>query len=115
MELVEELSTNAAAGVQTDILIMDFAKAFDKVNHSLLLHKLHDYGVQDSVNRWIGNFLSNRRQAVIVEGAQSDYIDVKSGVPQGSVLGPCLFLVYINDLPKKLSSKVRMFADDTAV
>jgi outer membrane lipopolysaccharide assembly protein LptE/RlpB len=115
LELVEELTTSVAAGVQTDIVIMDFAKAFDKVNHSLLLHKLFDYGIQGDIHRWIQSFLTGRRQAVVVEGVQSDFISVRSGVPQGSVLGPCLFLVYINDLPEKLSSKTRMFADDTTV
>ncbi|XP_076437648.1 uncharacterized protein LOC143276877 [Babylonia areolata] len=115
IELVEELTSSMASGRRTDVLVLDFGKAFDKVNHSLLLHKLHNYGVRGKINKWISDFLANRCQAVVVEGAQSNFIDVKSGVPQGSVLGPCLFLVFINDLPENLTSKTRMFADDTAM
>ena len=100
---------------QTDIVIMDFAKAFDKVNHSLLLHELHHYGVRRQVNRWIAGFLQDQKQAVVVDGAKSDSVAVKSGVPQGSVLGPSLFVVYINDLPGTVSSPVRLLADDTAI
>ena len=82
---------------------MDFAKAFDTVNHSLLVHKLHHYGVRNSTNIWISNFLHGRKQAV-VEGSRSAYIPVKFGVPQGSVHEPCLFLIYINDLTSRVSS-----------
>ena len=110
-----DLTENMEGGRQTDIHIMDFVKAFDKVSHSLLLHKLHHYGIIGKVNRWIGSFLINRCQAVVVEGVHSDFVSVKSGVPQGSVLGPCLFLVYINDLPERLTSLARLFADDTVV
>ena len=115
LELVEELTTNLESSKQTDVLIMDFSKAFNKVNHSLLLHKLQRYGVQGTTNTWIANFLNNRRQAVVVSGASSHFMNVMSGVPQGSVLGPCLFLAYINDMPEKLSALARLFADDTAV
>jgi len=115
LEFMEELTENMEKCEQTDIVILDFAKAFDKVNHSLLLHKLHHYGVRGIVNKWIEGFLGDRQQAVVVDGAKSDLVGVKSGVPQGSVLGPSLFLVYINDLPKNLSSPTRLFADDTAV
>ena len=115
LEFVEELTTNLESGKQTDILIMDFAKAFDRVNHSLLIHKLQRYGIRGSTLTWINSFLKNRRQAVVVDGHQSSYVSVRSGVPQGSVLGPCLFLAYINDLPDKLTALVRLFADDTAV
>ncbi|KAK7095258.1 hypothetical protein V1264_006690 [Littorina saxatilis] len=94
---------------------MDFAKAFDKVNHSLLVHKLHHYGIRNSTNSWIASFLHGRSQAVVVEGSRSTNIPVKSGVPQGSVLGPCLFLIYINDLAARVSSTTRLFADDTIV
>ena len=97
---------------QTDLVVMDFAKAFDKVEHSSLCHKLARYGVQQC-NRWILNYLSDRSQKVLVEGERSDSVGVTSGVPQGSVLGPCLFLFYINDLLDGLKSRVRLFADNT--
>ena len=115
LEFVEELTTNLEGGKQTDIIILDFAKAFDRVNHSLLVHKLQCYGIRGSTITWIANFLSDRRQAVVVDSSCSSYARVRSGVPQGSVLGPCLFLAYINDLPEKLTALSRLFADDTAV
>ena len=93
---------------------MDFSKAFDKVSHSLLVHKLNHYGIVGKINSWIHNFLTGRKQAVIVDGASSETVHVESGVPQGSVLGPTLFLLYINDLPERLSSTARLFANDTA-
>ena len=101
------------AGKQTYCLVMDFSKAFDKVSHSLLVHKLHHYGIKGKTNRWINSFLSGRGQCVVVEGETSDTVPVESGVPQGSVLGPSLFLFYINDMPCGLTSRVRLFADDT--
>ena len=115
LEFTHELFVNMAGGKQTDILILDFAKAFDRVNHSLLVHKLNSYGIRGVLNQWISDFLDGRRQAVVINGARSNFIPVQSGVPQGSVLGPCLFLIYINDMPDLLSSPVRLFADDTAV
>ena len=92
---------------------MDFSKAFDKVSHCPLVHKLDHYGIRGKTNTWIQNFLSDRSQAVVVDGEKSSYIDVDSGLPQGSVLGPSLFLFYINDIPCSLKSTVRLFADDT--
>jgi len=102
-------------GLQTDICILDFSKAFDKVGHRRLVEKLRMYGIDGETNTWIENFLSNRSQSVLVEGACSSSIPVISGVPQGSVLGPCLFLFYINDTADGLSSTVRLFADDTMI
>ncbi len=97
---------------QTDIIIMDFAKAFDKVPHRRLLYKLSYYGIRGQANNWIRSFLSDRTQNVVLDGIASDPADVISGVPQGSVLGPVLFLLYINDLPDNIASSVRLFADD---
>ena len=109
--LFEDLARNTSAGKQADLILLDFSKAFDKVNHS----KLHQYGIRGNALSWIRAFLGNRSQMVVIEGEESRSVPVSSGVPQGSVLGPILFLVFINDLPEKLSSQVRLFADDTAV
>ena len=82
-------------------------------SHNLLTHKLNYYGIQGKTNKWIHNFLKSRTQAVVLEGVTSDYVPVQSGVSQGSVLGPSLFLFYINDIPVGLDSTIRLFADDT--
>lgn len=95
---------------------MDFSKAFDKVSHSRLLYKLERYGVSPPVCGWIKSFLSDRTQQVVVDGESSESVPVTSGVPQGTVLGPSLFLVFINDMPEYTThSTVRLFADDTIV
>ena len=114
---VNDLVNTMHTGSQTDILVMDFSKAFDKVSHPRLVTKLKYYGIGGRTNRWVQSFLSGRTQRVIVvlEGEFSDDAEVLSGVPQGSVLGPCLFLFYINDLPESLVSNIRLFADDTIV
>ena len=113
LEFIDDITKNIDAGRQTDCLIMDFSKAFDKVSHRLLVRKLHNYGINGKTNTWIKNFLLDRKQTVVVEGETSDYIEVESGVPQGSVLGPSLFLYYINDMPDNITSTIRLFADDT--
>ena len=113
--LVSDLTNNMHHGKQTDILVMDFSKAFDKVGHGRLLHKLDHYGVKGKTNRWIRNFLQHRTQQVVLEGQTSEEVEVDSGVPQGSVLGPSMFLFYVNDLSDSLSSSVRLFADDTII
>ena len=117
IEFIDDVTINMDKGKQTDCLIMDFSKAFDKVSHSLLIHKLDHYGIRGKTNAWIRSFLSNRKQSVVVEGEMSSEVPVDSGVPQGSVLGPSLFLYYINDMPEGLSSSstVRLFADDIVV
>ena len=100
---------------QTDVIMLDFSKAFDKVSHTKLLHKIRHYGITSNTNNWIKAFLGNRSQQVVVNGQASNPAAVLSGVPQGTVLGHMLFLLYINDIPEGVHSKMRLFADDSIV
>ena len=104
-------------GGSIDAVYMDFMKAFDKVPHRRLLTKIHHYGIQGDLRAWICQYLSNRQQRVGINGTYSDWQDVLSGIPQGSVLGPLLFVIYINDLPEILSegTEAFLFADDTKI
>ena len=96
-----------------DVVYFDLMKAFDKVPHLKLQQKIEAYGITDKASRWIKSFLSNRRQRVLVNGEISEWTAVTSGVPQGSILGPILFILYINDLPSKVHCNITLFADDT--
>ena len=98
---------------QTDAILLDFSKTFDKVPRKRLLLKLDHYGVRGKTLAWVDAFLSNRSPSVVVDRVSSNSAPVLSGVPQGSVLGPLLFLVYINDLPKCVSSDTGLFANNT--
>ena len=100
-------------GYPTDVIYFDFHKAFDTVPHARLLLKLKEYGINGNLLCWLDGFLSNRRQRVLINGSFSQLSDVTSGVPQGSVLGPLLFTVYVNDLPPCVNSSLMLFADDT--
>ena len=100
---------------QTDVLLLDFSKAFEQVSHTKLLHKIRYYGITDKMNKWISAFLGSRSQQVVVNGQCSKPADVLSGVPQGTVLGPMLFLLYINDITDGIDSGMRLFADDSIV
>jgi hypothetical protein len=98
-----------------DALYLDFAKAFDSVPHERLSRKVNYLGIEGNVLQWIRNFLVGRRQRVSINGTVSDWLTVRSGVPQGSVLGPVLLDAFINDLPEVMSSMCSMYADDTKV
>jgi hypothetical protein len=100
---------------QSDVVLLDFSKAFDLVPHHRLAVKLHHYGIRGPTLNWVKAFLKGRRQAVSVNGMHSSWEDITSGVPQGSVLGPVLFLLYINDISQQLQSQIRLFADDSIV
>ena len=113
--LVNDLAKVLDDRGQVDLIIMDFSKVFDFVPHRRLLTKLHSVRVRNDTLKWIDSFLSNRQQQVIILGEASNKCEVTSGVPQGTVLGPLLFLAYINDLPSGIHSNVRFFADDCIV
>ena len=100
-------------GSPVDVIYLDFQKAFDKVPHQRLILKLKSHGMGNSIINWIEQWLTDRRQRVVVDGEVSNWKSVLSGVPQGSVLGPILFLVYINDLEEGVIGKILKFADDT--
>ena len=110
---LEEITKWIDVGSPVDIIYLDFQKAFDKVPHQRLLLKLKAHGIGDSITDWIEQWLTDRRQRVVVVGEVSNWKPVLSGVPQGSVLGPILFLIYINDLDDSITSNVLKFADDT--
>ena len=95
-----------------DVAILDFSKAFDTVPHDKLLQKIESYGITGNIHMWLKSFLKDRKMKVVVEGDHSKEVEVLSGVPQGTVLGPLLFLCHINDLPDVVKSQVRLFADD---
>ena len=102
------LARHLSDGKQVDVVLLNFEKAFNKVPHSRLLYELDYYGGRGKVNNLIKAFLSNRKQQVVLEGVKSGQEDVLSGVSQGNILGPLLFLTYINDMPECSDSNVRL-------
>ena len=112
LETIDDLAFHMDRGQQIDVVTLDFRKAFDTVPHKRLLAKLAQLGISGPVFQWLSSFLTERHQNVVVDGSVSEAEKVVSGVPQGTVLGPLLFLLYINDLPNLIHSQVRLFADD---
>ena len=111
---VDHLSKEINAGNQVDSIYLDFSKAFDSVSHHLLLHKLTYYGIAGTMHNWFESYLSGRCQRVVINGHSSPWGHVRSGVPQGSILGPSLFVMYINDLVKQIRhSRMSLYADDS--
>ena len=105
------------SNIQVDIGILDFSKAFDVVPQQRLLNKLDHYGINGSIHAWIGSFLGRHSQKVVMDGHKSKPAPVVSGVPQGTVLGPLLFLLFINDMPSEVTqgTRIRLFADDCLI
>ena len=105
---MDETSEELEMGNQEGTSVIDFEKALHKVSHTLLVHKLRRYGFGGRPNAWIDSFLENRQQAVVIRGERSNIMPVDSGVLQGSVVGPCFFFLYINDLPIDIESKIQL-------
>jgi len=108
------------SGAQVDVIYTDFTKAFDKVPHARLLTNLKSYNISDKLIAWIQDYLCNRIQSIYVNGEFSTWFDVLSGIPQGSILSPLLFLIYINDLPdlcalQNINTKIYTYADDAKI
>jgi hypothetical protein len=113
LEALDHVGSLLDHGEQIDLVYLDMSKAFDMVSHNRLIQKLYKAGFSGNLLKWFRSYLSERRQRVTVMGATSDELPVTSGVPQGSILGPVFFLLYVSDLPKSISnSRATMYADD---
>ena len=115
LTVLDKWSEAIDAGLSVDCIYMDFQKAFDTVPHRRLIGKLNSFKMASNMVKWIEDFLTDRTQYIIINGSSSDCHKVTSGIPQGSVLGPLLFVIFINDLPGTVDSESFLFADDTKI
>ena len=115
LSITHEIHQSFDDGFDVLSVFHDISKAFDKVWHDVLIFKLKQNGISGNLLNLLSNFLRNRKQRVVLNGQTSSWADVNAGVPQGSILGPLLFLIYINDLADGLSSNAKLFADDTSL
>ena len=113
--IVNKIYENLEKGKDICLVFLDVSKAFDKVDHQGLLLKLEQMGIDGDLLLWLNSYLSNRKQRVIINGTCSDWKSINAGVPQGSILGPLLFLVYVNDIVNDIETQIKLFADDTSL
>ena len=117
MYITNDIAKALDFGKEIKVVFCDISKAFDRVWHEGLLHKLEKYGIKGDLPKWFKSYLSERRQRVVIGGQTSDVYSIKAGVPQGSILGPVLFLLFINDIyiVCDISCNIRLCADDTSL
>ena len=115
ISITSDIYRNFERHDETRALFLDISKAFDKVWHEGLIHKLKSNGISGNLLSFFENYLSQRHQRVTLNGSESSWRSISAGVPQGSVLGPLLFLIYINDLTENIKSQMRLFADDSSI
>ena len=115
VDLCHTFSKAVDDGKEVRVIFCDISKAFDRVWHRGLLFKLRRMGIGGNLLGWFKSYLENRTQRVALEGCYSGYTNINAGVPQGSILGPLLFLIYINDIVREIGSNIRLFADDTSL